>query len=132
MTTVVDQLGINLKKTILDLTLGTIVPGIIENVFGALQSYFTRVKIFSFLGVTDDTNATLVRIFRLLLEPPVVLTSLYFAINAFLGSDIDSAPSIFLAIVLFGSMSRYLGEVVIVRNTFTTFVIGAEQSAEIM
>jgi hypothetical protein len=76
MTTVVDQLSINFRKTVLDLTLGTIVPGVIENVFGALQAYFSRIKIFSFLGITDGTNDTMVRIFRLLLEPPIVLTSL--------------------------------------------------------
>lgn len=129
MTTVVDQLQINFSKTLLDLTIGTIVPGVIDNLFATIQAYLTKIKLFAILNFSDSSNATLVRLLRLVIEPPVVLTSLYFTLAAFLGTDSGSAPSVFLAIVLFNGMGKYLNELNLAVLQFTTFLMGVEKES---
>lgn len=115
-------------RTLIDSFTGTIVTSAIENIFSMLQVYLNNIQLFAVLGFGHTANATIVRMMRLIFEPPVLLSTIYLVEKAFV-SDAGNA-TVFLPLLMFNSMSGYVTQTNILKNQFIEFIIGLEVMAQ--
>lgn len=104
MATFLGQLSYFSSKTTTDLIAGSFITALNENAFFMIQNVMTKDVFFGFLGLSEETNAHLVRLLRLLIEPIFLMTLLNMTETMFLGdSDITGGPFLTLVVVAMAS-----------------------------
>ena len=113
-------------RSLLDVVTGTVVTGIVENIFSMIQVYLTNSHLFGMFGISKTGNETILRILRIIAEPPILLSTIFLTESAFV-ADAGTA-TVFMGVVLQNSLSGYLMQVLILRNQFIDFIRGMEQA----
>ncbi len=124
MATVPDYFSGSFYRTTVDVTVGTLVPSVVETFFDMIQTSMDKNYFFQFLGLTKESNLTLTRILRIILEPPILIGSVLLVESGFV-NDVASV-GLFLPVVVNYNVERYFIQLGILKQQFIDWVESME------
>lgn len=111
-------------RSTIDVTVGTIVPSVIETIFDMIQKSLTDNEFFTPLGISKKSNENLLRFFRIILEPPVLISSVLLVESAFV-NDVSSV-GLFLPVIVQYNVERYFTQLGLIKEEFIKWVESME------
>jgi len=112
-------------RSFIDVAVGTIAPSVIETVFDMLQKQMTINHFFAFMGISPKTNKQVVRLLRILLEPPILISSVVVFESAFVQDPAN--VGVFLPIVVQYNIQRYFEQLAYIKGDFIDWLESMEE-----
>jgi len=113
-------------RSFLDVVSGTLVTGVVENISNMIQTYLTNIELFAIFGFGKHANETIIRMLRILFEPPLLLGSIYLTQAAFTTDAGDA--TVLLPIIMNLNMSGYITQLALLKSQFIELVRTMEHS----